>query len=146
MATVVVVNTIETIAQRKGVVCPQATPQSWHSRGVSDWSAVEWLTVPDVCERMTLSPGKVHRLLEERALLGVKIDGVLRIPELFLLGDQPHGDLRGTAVVLLDGGYSDEEAVTWLLAENDGLGMSPIEALRAGQKSAVRRLAQILAL
>lgn len=146
MATVAVVNTIETIARREGVACAWTMSHSWHARGVSDWSAVEWLTVPDVCERLALSPGKVHRLLEERALLGVKIDGVVRIPELFLVDDQPHGDLRGTAVVLLDGGYSDEEAVTWLLAENDGLGMSPIEALRAGHKSAVRRLAQILAL
>lgn len=146
MASVAAVNPSETIASGEGVAHPRAVPQSWHPRGVSDWSAVAWLTVPDVCQRMTLSPGKVHRLLEERALLGVKIDGVLRIPELFLVDDQPLGDLRGTAVVLLDGGCSNEEAVTWLLAENDELGMSPITALRAGHKSAVRRLAQVLAL
>lgn len=113
---------------------------------MSDVAGVEWLTVPDVCERMNLSPGKVHRLLEERALLGIKTDGVLRIPALFLFDDEPQADLRGTAVVLLDGGYSDDEAVTWLLAHNDALGVSPIEALRAGRKSAVRRLAQVLAL
>lgn len=111
-----------------------------------DWADVEWLTVPDACERMNLSPGKVHRLLEERALLGVKIDGIMQIPALFLEEDQPQGDLRGTAVVLLDGGYSDEEAVSWLLTNEDSLGQSPIDALRAGRKSAVRRLAQILAL
>lgn len=129
-----------------GVACIATGPESWHARGVGDWAEVQWLTVPDVCERMTLSPGKVHRLLEERALLGVKIDGVLRIPELFLVESEPQGDLRGTAVVLLDGGYSDQEAVEWLLAHNDALGTSPIEALRAGRKSAVRRLAQVLAL
>lgn len=111
-----------------------------------DWAEVEWLTVPDVCERMNLSPGKVHRLLEERALLGVRVDGIMKIPALFLVEDQPQGDLRGTAVVLLDGGYSDEEAVAWLLTDEDSLGQSPIDALRAGRKSAVRRVAQILAL
>ena len=111
-----------------------------------DWAGVEWLTVPDVCERMNLSPGKVHRLLEERALLGVRVDGIMKIPALFLVEDQPQGDLRGTAVVLLDGGYSDEEAVAWLLTDEDSLGQSPIDALRAGRKSAVRRVAQILAL
>jgi hypothetical protein len=113
---------------------------------VIDWAEVEWLTVPDVCERMNLSPGKVHRLLEERALLGVRVDGIMKIPALFLVEDQPQGDLRGTAVVLLDGGYSDEEAVAWLLTDEDSLGQSPIDALRAGRKSAVRRVAQILAL
>lgn len=111
-----------------------------------DWAEVEWLTVPDVCERMNLSPGKVHRLVEERALLGVRVDGIMKIPALFLVEDQPQGDLRGTAVVLLDGGYSDEEAVAWLLTDEDSLGQSPIDALRAGRKSAVRRVAQILAL
>jgi hypothetical protein len=95
---------------------------------------------------MNLSPGKVHRLLEERALLGVRVDGIMKIPALFLVEDQPQGDLRGTAVVLLDGGYSDEEAVAWLLTDEDSLGQSPIDALRAGRKSAVRRVAQILAL
>jgi hypothetical protein len=113
---------------------------------VTDWADVEWLTIPDVCERMNLSPGKVHRVLEERALLGVKIEGILKIPALFLVDDQPQGDLRGTAVVLLDGGYTDEEAVAWLLTNDDSLGSTPIDALRAGRKSAVRRLAQILAL
>lgn len=111
-----------------------------------DWAEVEWLTVPDVCERMNLSPGKVHRLVEERALLGVRVDGIMKIPALFLVEDQPQGDLRGTAVVLLDGGYSDEEAVAWLLTDEDSLGQTPIDALRAGRKSAVRRVAQILAL
>jgi hypothetical protein len=113
---------------------------------VIDWAEVEWLTVPDVCERMNLSPGKVHRLVEERALLGVRVDGIMKIPALFLVEDQPQGDLRGTAVVLLDGGYSDEEAVAWLLTDEDSLGQTPIDALRAGRKSAVRRVAQILAL
>jgi hypothetical protein len=106
----------------------------------------QWLSVPDVCERLGLTPGRVHRLVEERALLGMKIDGVFKIPELFLMGDEPLGDLRGTAVVLLDGGFSDTDAVEWLLSANESLGVAPIDALRAGRKTEVRRLAQTLAL
>lgn len=104
-----------------------------------------WLTVPDVCERLGLTPGKVHRLVEDRALLGTKIDGVFKIPEAFLDGNEPLKDLRGTVVVLLDGGFTDEDATGWLLEYNEALLAAPIDALRSGRKSEVRRLAQTLA-
>lgn len=112
---------------------------------MSESSAIVWLTVPDVCERLGLSPGKVHRLVEERSLLGAKVDGVFRIPEVFLDGNEPRSDVRGTAVVLLDGGFTGEDATSWFLSHNEALGTSPIEALLAGRKSEVRRLAQTLA-
>lgn len=108
--------------------------------------STEWLSVPEVCERLGLTPGKVHRLVEERALLGKKVDGVFRIPEAFLDGDQPLGDLRGTATVLLDGGFSPEGAIDWLFTHDDILGVSPIQAIVQGRKTEVRRLAQTLAI
>jgi hypothetical protein len=113
---------------------------------VRDQIDVVWLTVPDVCERLGLTPGKVHRLVEDRALLGTKIDGVFKIPEMFLDGSEPLKDLRGTVVVLLDGGFTDEDATWWFLETNQALSASPIDALRSGRKSEVRRLAQTLAL
>jgi hypothetical protein len=113
---------------------------------VADKTDVVWLTVPDVCERLGLTPGKVHRLVEDRALLGTKIDGVFKIPEAFLEGSEPLKDLRGTVVVLLDGGFTDESATRWFLDVNEALAASPIDALRSGRKSEVRRLAQTLAL
>lgn len=105
-----------------------------------------WLTVPDVCDRFGVTPGKVHRLVEERSLLGVKRDGVFKIPEVFINGAEPLGDLRGTAVVLLDGGFTEEGAIEWLLSEHEVLGTRPIDALWQGRKTEVRRLAQTLAL
>ena len=108
--------------------------------------STEWLSVPEVCERLGLTPGKVHRLVEERALLGKKVDGVFQIPEAFLDGDQPLGDLRGTATVLLDGGFSPESAIDWLFAHDEVLGVSPIQAIVEGRKTEVRRLAQTLAI
>jgi hypothetical protein len=93
-----------------------------------------------------LSPGKVHRLLEDRALLGVKRSGVLVIPEDFFDGAAVVPDLKGTAVVLLDGGFTEEGAIEWLLSAQDALGTSPIDAMKQGRKTEVRRLAQTLAL
>jgi len=105
-----------------------------------------WLTVPEVCERLGLSPGKVHRLVEECSLLGMKKDGVFMVPEAFLDGDQPLANLRGTAVLLIDGGFSPEGAIEWLFSHHDVLQLRPVDALLQGRKTEVRRLAQALAL
>ena len=99
-----------------------------------------------MCERLGLTPGKVHRLVEQHALLGTKRDGVFCIPEAFLHGGEPLGEVRGTVVVLIDGGFTAESALDWMLAENKELGTSPIAALHQGRKTEVRRLAQALAL
>ena len=44
--------------------------------------------------------------------------------------------------MLGDSGFNDDEAMHWLLSPEDSLGTSPIEALRAGRKAEVRRVAQ----
>jgi hypothetical protein len=113
------------------------------SGGVSP-STTEWLTVPDLVERLGIPQGRVRRLLEDRLLLGTRIDGVLKVPADFIDGDEPVHDLRGTIVVLADAGYSDDEAVRWLISEEDSLGTTPIAALRGGRKTEVRRIAQAL--
>ncbi|MGN6326370.1 Rv2175c family DNA-binding protein [Pseudolysinimonas sp.] len=107
-------------------------------------STADWLTIPDLVEVLNLPQGKVRRLLEERILLGTRVDGVLKVPAAFLLDGEPLHDLRGTVVVLGDAGFSDDEAITWLLSEQDSLGTSPVEALRSGRKAEVRRVAQAL--
>ena len=45
----------------------------------------------------------------------------------------------------VDARFSDDEAMDWLLEPEESLGTSPIEALRAGRKAEVRRVAQALA-
>lgn len=104
-----------------------------------------WLTMPELVDVLGLSPGKVHRLFEQRILLATRIDGVLKVPSDFLVDGEPLGELRGTLVVLHDVGFSDDEAMEWLLEEEESLGIAPIEALRAGRKAEVRRVAQALA-
>lgn len=104
-----------------------------------------YLTIPDLVERLGLAPGKIHRLIEDSFLAAVRVDGVLKVPAEFLQGNEPLPPLRGTLLALLDAGYSNEEAVAWVLDENEELGERPIDSLMAGRKSAVRRATQSLA-
>lgn len=121
----------------------------------------EWLTVPDVAERTGLDAGKVRRLLQERRLVGVRRGEprVLSIPAAFLVPGHlanpaqpttPRSDdawtvlasLQGTLTLLSDAGFSDEDAVAWLFTPDDSLPGTPVDALRAGRKTEVRRRAQ----
>lgn len=120
-------------------------PVKWHHGAVAAPNEHEWLTVPDLIERLGLPLGKVRRLLEERQLLGTRIDGVFKVPAEFLRGAAPVQELRGTIIVLADNGFSDDEAIEWLLGEDEVLGARPIDALLAGRKAEVRRVAQALA-
>ncbi len=104
-----------------------------------------WLTVPDLADRLSLSPSRVRRLIEDHQLLAIRRDGVLVVPEVFLDDEGPLPELRGTAILLADSGYTDDEAMRWLLEEEDSLGTAPIDALVAGRKAEVRRVAQALA-
>ncbi|WP_442918777.1 Rv2175c family DNA-binding protein [Leucobacter sp. USHLN153] len=103
------------------------------------------LRIPDLVERLGVTPGRLHRLIEDRHLASVRIDGIVQVPAEFLQGDEPLPPLRGTLLVLQDAGFSQEEAVIWLLSENEELGERPIDSLQAGRKSAVRRATQALA-
>ena len=104
-----------------------------------------WLTIPDLVKILDVSAGRVHRLIEDRHLLASRRDGVLKVPADFIVGNGPMTELRGTVIVLADAGFSDDEAMEWLLQPDDALGAAPIDALRAGRKAEVRRIAQALA-
>jgi hypothetical protein len=119
--------------------------ERWHSGVVSASDDRVWLTLPDLAERFGIPLGKVRRLVEERHLIALRIDGALRVPADFVDGDEPLHDLRGTIILLGDNGFSDDEAVDWLLSVEDSLAASPVDALRAGRKAEVRRVAQALA-
>lgn len=123
-----------------------------------------WLTIPDIAERLALPPAKVRRLIEERRLVGVRRGDppVLSVPEPFLVpahlanpaqprpvaegSDEPAwailASLHGTFTVLADSGFDDEGALEWLFTPSDALSGTPLQALLAGRKSQVRRLAQ----
>jgi hypothetical protein len=106
----------------------------------------DWLTLPDVAERLRLDVGKVRRLLQEDELIAVRRGDprVLRVPAAMLVGEELLAGLRGTVTVLADSGYRGEAAVRWLFTAEEGE-QAPIELLRGGHKSEVRRRAQALA-
>lgn len=105
---------------------------------------VTWLTIPDLTEMLGLKVSQVRRLIEDRSLLASRIDGVWKVPALFIVDGEPMHELKGTLIVLADSGFSDEEAMHWLLTEEESLGVAPIAALHAGRKAEVRRVAQAL--
>jgi len=104
----------------------------------------KWLTIPDLVERLGLTQGRVRRLIEDKHLLAVRRNGLLVVPAVFLEGDAPLTELRGTLIVLADDGFTDEQAMQWLLEVDNSLGTAPIDALKAGRKAEVRRVAQAL--
>ncbi len=104
----------------------------------------EWLTLADLTEVLGEPLGRVRRLLDELQLVGSRRDGVFKVPAVFIVDGQPVGSLRGTLFVLHDAGFTDDEAIDWLLSSEESIGIPPIEALRAGRKSEVRRVAQSL--
>lgn len=104
-----------------------------------------WLTIPDLVDLLGIGVSKIRRLIEDRSLLARRIDGVWKVPESFIRDGEPLPELRGTLILLADARFSDDEAMDWLLGPEESLGTSPVEALRAGRKAEVRRVAQALA-
>lgn len=112
---------------------------------MTETPAIDWLTIPDLTEILGLKVSQVRRLIEDRSLLASRVDGVWKVPAPFIVDGEPMHELRGTLILLGDSGFSDAEAMHWLLTPEESLGVAPIEALRAGRKAEVRRVAQSLA-
>lgn len=72
-------------------------------------------------------------------------DGVLKVPADFIKNGEALPELRGTVILLEDSGFTLDEALSWLLDEEESLGTAPVDALLAGRKAEVRRVAQALA-
>jgi hypothetical protein len=104
-----------------------------------------WLAIPDLVEVLGISQSRVRQLIEDKHLLAVRRDGRLSVPASFIRDGSPVSELRGTLIVLSDDGFTDEQAMEWLLEVDDSLGVPPIDALLAGRKAEVRRVAQALA-
>jgi len=106
----------------------------------------QWLSLPEVAQRLRLPASRVKQLLRDRKLLGVqRPDGSFGVPAAFVDGDQVVRGLHGTLTVLFDCGFSDVEAMRWLFTSDDSLPGSPIEAIAAHRCSEVNRRAQALA-
>jgi hypothetical protein len=106
----------------------------------------DWLTVPDVAERLGLPVSRIKQFLRERRLLGVQRPaGTFSVPAAFLDGDQIVRGLHGTLTLLVDCGFAEEEALRWLFTADESLPGTPIQAIAQHRGTEVNRRAQALA-
>ena len=106
-----------------------------------------WLTLPDVAEQIDLPLPKVRQLVREGKLVTVPrgTPPVQCVPADLVCDGKLVKGLAGALTVLRDAGYSDIEALRWLLTEDDALPGRPVDAMAAGRDTAVKRRAQVLA-
>jgi hypothetical protein len=106
----------------------------------------DWLSLPDVADRLGLPASRVKQMLRDRKLLAVqRPDGQLAVPAAFLAGAEVIHGLGGTLTVLYDCGFSDTEALSWLFTTDDSLPGTPVQALAEHRRTEVNRRAQALA-
>lgn len=111
---------------------------------------IEWLSIPEFADRLGVTASKVRDKMHDRAVVAVRRgpNHAWSLPEVFIaIGDGgPHiiASLRGTFTLLADAGFTDDDAVEWMLTPHEELGTTPVEQLRQGHKAHVRRLAQAL--
>jgi hypothetical protein len=106
----------------------------------------DWLSLPEVADRLGIPSSKVKQLLRDRKLLAAtRTDGSRAVPAAFLDGDQVVKGLHGTLTVLLDCGFDDSEALRWLFTADETLPGTPIQALYRHRGTEVNRRAQALA-
>jgi Rv2175c C-terminal domain of unknown function len=105
----------------------------------------EWLTVPDIAERLGLRLSDVRQLIADRQILSARIGprNVVSIPAKFVNESGLRPELPGTFTVLRDSRMTDAEILRWLFTPDDTLPVpgAPMDALLAGFKTEVRRRA-----
>ncbi|MEY4532996.1 MAG: hypothetical protein RI926_765 [Actinomycetota bacterium] len=118
----------------------------WHACGVANAKTpqTQWLTIPDLMDILGMNQSQVRRLIEDNVLAASRVDGVLKVPADFIQDGEPLQALQGTIVLLRDVGFDGDELVHWLITDEESLKVSPVDALKAGRKAEVRRIAQAL--
>ena len=107
----------------------------------------EWLTLPDLADRIGVPLPKVRQLVREGKLVTVARGRppVQCVPADLVRDGQLVKGLAGALTVLRDAGFTPHEALRWLLVDDDVLPGRPVDAMAAGRDTAVKRRAQILA-
>ena len=106
----------------------------------------DWLTVPEVADRLGLPPSRIKQLLRDRKLIAVqRPSGTFCVPAAFLDGGQVVRGLHGTLTLLFDCGFGEAEALRWLFTADESLPGTPIQAICEHRGTEVNRRAQALA-
>jgi hypothetical protein len=114
--------------------------------GVAELLVESWLTLPEVAERLGVSPSRARQLVAERQLLAVRRgdSNALMVPADLVADGKILKGLPGLLMLLADARYSDDEMLRWLFTPDDSLPGSPVEALAANRGTEVKRRAQAL--
>jgi hypothetical protein len=109
--------------------------------------AAAWLTLPELADRIGLPLPRVRQLLREGKLVAVSRGDppTKQVPVELVHEGQLVKGLAGALTVLRDAGYDDDEALRWLLTDDDAIPGRPVDAMAAGRDTAVKRRAQVLA-
>ena len=104
------------------------------------------VNLPEVSDRLGIPVTRVHDLLRDGALIAIKRDGVVVVPEVFFDDDdEVVRFLPGLVAVLRDGGYQDDEILRWLFEADESLPGRPADALHGHRAREVVRRAQAMA-
>ena len=106
-----------------------------------------WLTLPQLAEQIDVPLPKVRQLVREGKIVALR-HGVPKVPSVpadLVHDGQLVKGLAGALTVLRDAGYSDTEALRWLLTEDAAIPGRPVDAMAQGRDTAVKRRAQVLA-
>ncbi|MGI8814037.1 MAG: Rv2175c family DNA-binding protein [Pseudonocardia sp.] len=106
---------------------------------------VQALPIAGMAVRLNIPVSRVQQLIRDGHLLATKRDGAFVVPVDFVDGVAVVKGLPGTVTVLRDGGFTDEEILRWLFAEDSSLPGTPITALRSNRGREVKRRAQAMA-
>ena len=127
-------------------------PMVWDIRGVAqidpplDTLVGDWLTLPEVSDRLGMPLNRVRQLLRDHKLVAVqRPDGSMAVPAAFLEGSHVVKGLCGTLTVLFDCGFAEPDALRWLFTADDTLPGTPVQAIAEHRGTEVNRRAQALA-
>lgn len=122
---------------------------SWDVPASEDVDALvgEWLTVPEVGERLGVDVVRARQLLKDRQLVGVRRGErrVVSVPAAFVQDGMVVKKLPGLLTLLADAGFDENQAIRWIFTSDDDLPGTPMQALTENRGTEVRRRAQALA-
>lgn len=122
----------------------------WGNLALMTSADITVLPTDEVCRLLGIEERRLKQLIRDRVLIEARgDDGVRGVPQEVLVkganGWEPLPFLQGTLTLLADDGFTAEESLAWLYAEQDELGERPIDALTSGRHHRVNRIASTLA-
>ncbi|NEA42144.1 Rv2175c family DNA-binding protein [Streptomyces sp. SID11385] len=107
----------------------------------------EWLSLPDIAERLDVEVTRVRQLVKEGQLVAVRRgeNNALYVPAAFLDGDRVVRGLSGLLTLLRDDGFDEVEILQWMFTPDPTLPGTPAQAMSENRGTEVKRRAQALA-